>query len=217
MTRVIPAVAFLITVMLLPTAEASILDSNDTTLVSYPSADSNNITTDTATGLDWLDIDTTTNVSYDDMVNLLGVGELADFRYATQPEVVLFFDHLGLPAASMFSDVTSPDPGGSLFNVASSFTGLTVPVSTVPYAFGYTGTESGFGMTRVSWYQSKSAGEAVRVAHAYIWDQDDARTDAGSWLVRTSTGGAVPEPSTLAIWSLLALCGIGYGWRRRKA
>ena len=26
----------------------------------------------------------------------------------------------------------------------------------------------------------------------------------------------IPEPSTLAIWSLLALCGIGYGWRRRK-
>ena len=28
--------------------------------------------------------------------------------------------------------------------------------------------------------------------------------------------GPIPEPSTLAIWSLLALCGIGYGWRRRK-
>ncbi len=28
---------------------------------------------------------------------------------------------------------------------------------------------------------------------------------------------AVPEPSTLIIWSLLGLCGIGYGWKRRKA
>jgi len=28
--------------------------------------------------------------------------------------------------------------------------------------------------------------------------------------------GAVPEPSTLAIWSVLALCGIGIGWRRRR-
>ena len=26
----------------------------------------------------------------------------------------------------------------------------------------------------------------------------------------------IPEPSTLAIWSLLALCGIGIGWRRRR-
>jgi hypothetical protein len=29
-------------------------------------------------------------------------------------------------------------------------------------------------------------------------------------------GVVVPEPSTLAIWSLLALLGIGVGWRRRK-
>ena len=28
----------------------------------------------------------------------------------------------------------------------------------------------------------------------------------------------IPEPSTLAIWSLLGLCGVGIGWyRRRKA
>ena len=27
---------------------------------------------------------------------------------------------------------------------------------------------------------------------------------------------AVPEPSSLAIWSLLALCGIGIGWHRRR-
>jgi hypothetical protein len=26
----------------------------------------------------------------------------------------------------------------------------------------------------------------------------------------------IPEPSTLAIWSLLGLCGIGFGWRRRR-
>ena len=30
------------------------------------------------------------------------------------------------------------------------------------------------------------------------------------------TGNAVPEPSTLAIWSLLALCGIGIDWHRRR-
>ena len=26
----------------------------------------------------------------------------------------------------------------------------------------------------------------------------------------------VPEPVTLAIWSLLGICGIGFGWRRRR-
>jgi hypothetical protein len=27
----------------------------------------------------------------------------------------------------------------------------------------------------------------------------------------------IPEPSTFAIWSLLGLAGLGYGWRRRRA
>lgn len=26
----------------------------------------------------------------------------------------------------------------------------------------------------------------------------------------------IPEPTTLAIWSLLGICGIGFGWRRRR-
>ena len=29
--------------------------------------------------------------------------------------------------------------------------------------------------------------------------------------------GAVPEPSTLIIWSILATCGFGFGWRSRHA
>lgn len=31
-----------------------------------------------------------------------------------------------------------------------------------------------------------------------------------------SDPNVIPEPSTLAIWSLLAICGIGYGWRRKR-
>jgi hypothetical protein len=27
----------------------------------------------------------------------------------------------------------------------------------------------------------------------------------------------VSEPATIAIWSLLGLAGLGYGWRKRKA
>jgi hypothetical protein len=30
------------------------------------------------------------------------------------------------------------------------------------------------------------------------------------------TGTAIPEPSTIAIWSLLGLAGLGYGWRKRR-
>lgn len=32
--------------------------------------------------------------------------------------------------------------------------------------------------------------------------------------IRVNTGDVIPEPATVAIWSLLVLCGIGIGWRR---
>ncbi len=59
------------------------------------------------------------------------------------------------------------------------------------------------------------------------WDvSDDGSTIVGegtnpsgvpeAWMVTGWDAQAVPEPSTLAIWSLLALCGIGIGWRRRR-
>ena len=31
------------------------------------------------------------------------------------------------------------------------------------------------------------------------------------------TQGEIPEPSTVAIWSLLGLVGLGYGWRKRRS
>ncbi len=36
----------------------------------------------------------------------------------------------------------------------------------------------------------------------------------GVWTI--SEPAAVPEPSTLVVWSLLGICGIGFGWRRRR-
>ena len=52
----------------------------------------------------------------------------------------------------------------------------------------------------------------------HIWvDWQSLSRDANTVVSLDINSGGVPEPSTLAIWSLLALCGIGYGWRRRKA
>lgn len=53
------------------------------------------------------------------------------------------------------------------------------------------------------YYHSPSAAINPVVALGYIVEFD-------------TEPDVVPEPSTLAIWSLLALCGIGYGRRRRK-
>ena len=70
-------------------------------LPSYQSPDHMNITTDSLTGLDWLDPTTTLGKSFNQMSALLGVGELADFRYATLSEVNVLFNHMGLPTAPL--------------------------------------------------------------------------------------------------------------------
>ena len=58
----------------------------------------NNVTGDTATGLEWLDWDVSANFSYNEIIPLLGPGQaLEGWRYATVDEVGTFFDHLGLP------------------------------------------------------------------------------------------------------------------------
>ncbi len=50
---------------------------------------------------------------------------------------------------------------------------------------------------------------------AYLSSEDNALFAANivDWL---GTDQVVPEPSTIAIWSLLGLAGLGYGWRKRK-
>ena len=63
-----------------------------------------------------------------------------------------------------------------------------------------------------------SSADAWNFTHAY--DINDAGQIVGfgynsDGVRRALLLTPVPEPSSLAIWSLLALCGIGYGWRRR--
>jgi hypothetical protein len=49
------------------------------------------LTRDTDTGLDWLDLTLTFNLSYDEVAADIGVGLPAGFRHATQSEVVALF------------------------------------------------------------------------------------------------------------------------------
>ena len=83
MFRLFMTVALLI--VFAPRADASIQASNDSSLVGYQSADGNNITTDTATGLDWLDVDTTRNISVDDMTARLAGGISPGFAMLILP------------------------------------------------------------------------------------------------------------------------------------
>jgi hypothetical protein len=48
-----------------------------------------------------------------------------------------------------------------------------------------------------------------------VWDEALAPQYIKA-LAGTASPLSIPEPSTILIWSLLALLGIGVGWRRRR-
>ena len=68
-----------------------------------------------------------------------------------------------------------------------------------------------------AWAQTSTSFVASGTATALnFYYETDGST--GIWCIDDVLVDPIPEPSTLAIWSLLALCGIGIGWyRRRKA
>lgn len=67
-------------------AQAALMSFNDT---NYGvSADGFNITRDTSTGLDWLDVDVSVGISFTDVSAQFGAGQLFEgFRYATKLEL----------------------------------------------------------------------------------------------------------------------------------
>ncbi len=213
-----PALLLTIVFQLSPVA-ASLVDWNDSTLPSYQSADGFNITTDTLTNLDWLDIDTTTNISFDEMSALIGVGELQGFRYATLSEIDTFFTHLGLPTAPLPGSLSTPDPNGTLFRDAASHTGAAL---------------NGGNLSISGWHsvsaRPDSAPLLVIVLHPVSFQETSTYakiTDFppsspsptfGNWIVRPaqSPDGVIPEPSSVVLWGLLGALGLAVpGWRRR--
>lgn len=59
--------------------------------------DLGSITRDTSTGLDWLDLSETLNLSYDDVVaEMANGGNYEGWRYATKEEVMLLWENFGV-------------------------------------------------------------------------------------------------------------------------
>jgi hypothetical protein len=81
------------------TAKAVLVQVNDPLIVgnfTY-TRDGFNITRDTQSGLDWLDVTLSTGYSYNQVVEQLGDGRAFEgFHFATEAELVVLFEHAGL-------------------------------------------------------------------------------------------------------------------------
>ena len=86
-------------------AAADLIGVNDPSIVGngMPSLDGNNLTRDTESGLDWLDVTLSLGRSYNDVSTQFGAGgDYEGFRFATGPDLETLFTNAGL---------TLDDPG----------------------------------------------------------------------------------------------------------
>lgn len=201
--------------------------------------DHNTYLSDTTSGLDWLDVTASINMSYNDVSNQLGNGGLFDgWRYATGDEF-----------NTLLSAYTGVANNGYNFTKVDSTTGVTDSLiqllgdtlnSETQFLYNKSYLEYTNGKHDVTYTSGIIADDYNTVSKqlAMVFDRDStqsnsteidwyeayegyqlnnySRTDVGSYLVRTTLVSEVPEPSSFALLGL-GLFSLGFVRRRQKA
>ena len=182
-------------------------------LVSVDSAwGAGSLTADSATGLQWLDLDLSTDISYNNMLTELGGGGLyAGYRYATASEVESLFINAGIV------DVNS----GSAANVAPALELITLLGTTQSFR----GVDEIFGITATMTTTGEVGAVSAVLDHSYnggvafydantqsgpVYGLDYNDASIGNWLVKTTE---VPIPSAFILFSSALAC---LGMLKRK-
>lgn len=187
--------------------------------VDWKTTGDNLITTDTVSGLDWLDLTETNDMSYNYVSGQLGSGgQFEGFRYATPAEVVDLWANWSIDLSTIQSPIVGADP--AVITATSYLGNITCVTSCSPSTYGVLGMseEPDWGDWFILLGAYHNNGTELTQTD-YISTIDNVfpgltwhHTDAGSYLVRASV---VPIPS--AVWlfgsGLIGLIGVA----RRKA
>ena len=199
-------------------ASAAIATSN---IDSVPHPDGQNITTDSLTGLDWLDPTATLNYSFNEITARFA-NDLAGFRYATRDDIVLFLSHISpsLPTDAAFGGAYAlGDPAP--YDTAVSYLGDTYEEYGERGVFAIT-SDISTGGAHFIYQLYRGPDDDPYYGYGTYGSysiNDDGTTlyglSLGSWLVR-DTVSPVPEPAAIVIWGV-GCCGVVVARLRRRA
>jgi len=202
-------------------AAASVAQAGPATLVDHQT-----YTTDTTTGLDWLDLTETNGLSYDTVVSRLGAGQqFAGWRFASKAEVISFWINAGgiapfSGAAQGETDWVGQLQGlwGKTYPFVYTVQGYTVQ-GTIAMTSDQSATCASCNLTvyllnniDASDSSVGDFAEAQQLNEAY---RDQGQVPIGHALVRESAT-SIPEPTTFALVGA-ALFGVAATRRRRAA
>lgn len=182
--------------------------------------DNDTYTTDSVSGLDWLDVTATVNQSYDTVTSQFGVGgNYEGWRYATATEFNALVSNAGSTDVIGFDKVVLDEINNhSVADVLAGLLGSTQNIFLDPdYEFtlgliNNISDSSGSHFAAMIMNDDRSD-VSEDFSHAFNFSLEDNASQGfvGSYLVRNVQ--QVPEPATL---SMLGLGLLGFGFLRKK-
>jgi len=179
-------------------------------------------TTDTGTGLEWLDLTKTGGQSYGSVTLGFGGYVSAGWRYATGTEVAqLFFNAGATGGGDDGKDFSNRAFQEGFFDPATlllSLLGQLDSADSDGISIGLIADNSGDERLAARIVSRPDGGTGrLQVPFSGFYYDNDSSPGVGSFLVRASTSGVtVPEPGTFALLGL-ALAGLPLARRRRMA
>ena len=177
--------------------------------------DNGTITTDTATGLDWLDLTETNGRSYYDISSKLDAGEeFAGWRYATGIEVQDLWKNLGMAYGTNRAILTSDVVQYASFIRAVNLLGNTFNEFDSAYDYGVAGnTGDTWSYQGIQYVNAAGMSHVAGRSETVEWREgtgnlrNGAYVHVGSYLVAPS---AVPVPAAAWLFgtALLGLVGV---------